>query len=160
MGVAPEPDTAHLFTEARWREHHRGLGLAEEPLPCPWATGEPVSVREGKGAPSDALPKSMVWAVAMDVRGHIATVTSTGGRTNKVAGRVGDTPSMGAGFWAEEWSQGERGTVAIGVSGTGDGDVSVFSSVSLRSAAHGKHAVVFHLVSDGVDDRAPHAVLG
>ena len=29
--------------------------------------------------------------------------TSTGGLTNKLAGRIGDTPTVGAGFWAEEW---------------------------------------------------------
>ncbi|WP_457824617.1 isoaspartyl peptidase/L-asparaginase, partial [Staphylococcus aureus] len=29
--------------------------------------------------------------------------TSTGGLTNKLTGRIGDTPTVGAGFWAEEW---------------------------------------------------------
>ncbi|OTA31401.1 hypothetical protein BTJ68_07674 [Hortaea werneckii EXF-2000] len=29
--------------------------------------------------------------------------TSTGGITNKLPGRIGDTPTLGAGFWAEEW---------------------------------------------------------
>jgi len=31
------------------------------------------------------------------------SATSTGGLTNKYSSRIGDTPSFGAGFWAEEW---------------------------------------------------------
>jgi isoaspartyl peptidase/L-asparaginase-like protein (Ntn-hydrolase superfamily) len=45
-------------------------------------------------------------------------------------GRIGDTPQMGCGFWAEEWKvsglwdkiTGKK-VRAVGVSGTGDGDV-------------------------------------
>ncbi len=79
-----------------------------------------------------------VGAVALDMRGCIAVCTSTGGQTNKLPGRVGDTPHDGAGFWAEEW-QTPRGrwrrwlprswsskVHAVGVSGTGDGDVRPF----------------------------------
>ncbi|GBE81372.1 asparaginase [Sparassis latifolia] len=120
-------DPSYFFTEQRWREHRRGLGLPEEPLPYP---------SEGPDVPQnlDHLPTGTVGAVALDVRGCIAAVTSTGGRTNKLVGRVGDTPSMGAGFWAEGWRiegwaqrawrkvQGKGATVALGVSGTGDGD--------------------------------------
>ena len=32
--------------------------------------------------------------------------TSTGGLTNKLPCRIGDTPTIGAGFWAEEWNEG------------------------------------------------------
>ena len=42
-------------------------------------------------------------AVALDAEGVVCAATSTGGMTNKLAGRVGDTPTLGAGFWAEEW---------------------------------------------------------
>jgi len=78
------------------------------------------------------MPMGTVGAVALDVRGCIAACTSTGGRTNKLPGRIGDTPHNGAGFWAEEWQlpRWRRwlphpwwGKVrAVGVSGTGDGD--------------------------------------
>ncbi|OCH91801.1 asparaginase [Obba rivulosa] len=122
-------DESYFFTEARWREHRRGLGLPEEPLPYPPTSNERV--------PSellDQLPTGTVGAVALDVRGCIACLTSTGGRTNKLVGRVGDTPIMGAGFWAEEWEvkgwvrktwrkvTRKSKKVAVGVSGTGDGD--------------------------------------
>ena len=41
-----------------------------------------------------------VGAVALDVHGNLASATSTGGLTNKVFGRVGDTPIIGAGTYA------------------------------------------------------------
>lgn len=136
-------DPSYYFTETRWLEHRRGLGLPDEPYP------------DGK-TPSDypfdsldQLPTGTVGAVALDVRGCIASVTSTGGRTNKLVGRIGDTPQMGSGFWAEEWKEkqwfrkmlnrvhGRTSKKAVGISGTGDGDVShlLFSFyISLYSA--------------------------
>ncbi|KAI0344637.1 asparaginase [Trametopsis cervina] len=120
-------DESYFFTEARWREHRRGLGLPEEPLPHHGGSDEVF-------VPLDQLPTGTVGAVALDIRGCIAAVTSTGGRTNKLVGRIGDTPSMGSGFWAEEWPahsrlrrmwnhlRGRHSSTAVGVSGTGDGD--------------------------------------
>jgi len=120
-------DESYFFTEARWREHRRGLGLPEEPLPH-------HDERSWSYSPIDQLPTGTVGAVALDLRGCVAAVTSTGGRTNKLVGRIGDTPSMGSGFWAEEWPvhgrlrrvwnrlRGKHATRAVGVSGTGDGD--------------------------------------
>ena len=125
-------DESYFFTEARWREHRKALGLPEEPLPYP---GKNFAESESNDVPLDLLPTGTVGAVALDIRGCIAAVTSTGGRTNKLAGRIGDTPSMAAGFWAEEWRvkgrlrrflqrvRGKDTKVAVGVSGTGDGDV-------------------------------------
>ncbi|GLB37244.1 putative asparaginase [Lyophyllum shimeji] len=127
-------DPSYFFTERRWKEHRRGLGLPDEPVP-PHA--QPVLVDDSTPVPLDLLPKGTVGAVALDVRGCIAAATSTGGRTNKLVGRIGDTPSMGSGFWAEAWHAPERSWVqkvlgrlfrqkrhprAVGVSGTGDGD--------------------------------------
>lgn len=122
-------DESYFWTEARWREHRRGLGLPEEPLPS--HIGGKEAVPEDL---LDNLPTGTVGAVALDERGCIAACTSTGGRTNKLVGRIGDTPHMGAGFWAEEWAvkgwvrrtwrkaKGKGTKVALGVSGTGDGD--------------------------------------
>lgn len=66
-----------------------------------------------------------VGAVACDSHGHVAAATSTGGLTNKRPGRVGDTPMIGAGVFADDQScavsctgQGEffmRGMVAADV---------------------------------------------
>ena len=71
--------------------------------------------REGTlGAASEAEKHGTVGAVALDARGHLAAATSTGGYTNKPAGRVGDSPVIGAGTYARD------GTCAI--SGTGQGE--------------------------------------
>jgi beta-aspartyl-peptidase (threonine type) len=126
-------DSSYFYTERRWREHRRGLGLPEEPLPYP-----SDDTPNEKYPSLDQLPKGTIGAVALDIRGCIAALTSTGGRTNKLIGRIGDTPHMGSGFWAEEWEptkatlwralldkiHGRHRPTALGVSGTGDGDVS------------------------------------
>ncbi|KAK1229153.1 hypothetical protein PQX77_007725 [Marasmius sp. AFHP31] len=119
-------DPSYFFTERRWKEHRRGLGLPDEPYPY------------GKGARDrdeslDMNPKGTVGAVALDTDGCICSVTSTGGRTNKLVGRIGDTPLMASGYWAESWKStgwrsmwnmmtGKPTEKAIGISGTGDGD--------------------------------------
>jgi beta-aspartyl-peptidase (threonine type) len=43
-----------------------------------------------------------VGAVALDVHGHVAAATSTGGMTGKRWGRVGDSPLIGAGTYADD----------------------------------------------------------
>ena len=45
--------------------------------------------------------KGTVGAVASDQHGHLAAATSTGGMTNKRYSRIGDTPLIGAGTWAD-----------------------------------------------------------
>lgn len=125
-------DPSYFFTEQRWKEHRRGLGLPDEPYP----PGQNPS-KDKPQESLDQVPMGTVGAVALDCRGCIASVTSTGGKTNKMVGRIGDTPQMGAGFWAEEWKENRlfkkvfnklhcrRPVRAIGVSGTGDGDVNL-----------------------------------
>ena len=49
-----------------------------------------------------AIPTGTVGAVALDCDGRLAAATSTGGTLNKVWGRVGDTPIIGSGTWADE----------------------------------------------------------
>ena len=58
--------------------------------------------------------KGTVGVVALDAYGNIAAGTSTGGMTNKTPGRIGDSPIIGAGTWAENG--------VCGVSGTGHGE--------------------------------------
>lgn len=55
-----------------------------------------------------------VGAVALDKHGHIAAATSTGGMTAKTPGRVGDSPVIGAGTWADDK------TAAISATGHGE----------------------------------------
>ena len=55
-----------------------------------------------------------VGAVALDKMGNISAATSTGGMTNKLPGRVGDSPIIGSGTWAQNG--------VCGVSSTGHGE--------------------------------------
>jgi len=56
--------------------------------------------REKTAAPAKAPHHGTVGAVALDTQGHLAAGTSTGGMTNKRYGRVGDSPIIGAGTYA------------------------------------------------------------
>lgn len=47
-------------------------------------------------------PGDTVGAVARDAAGHVAAATSTGGTKNKWVGRVGDSPIIGSGAWADD----------------------------------------------------------
>ena len=57
-----------------------------------------------------ASPLGTVGAVALDRDGHIAAGTSTGGTQNKHPGRVGDTPILGAGTYADDHVGGASAT--------------------------------------------------
>jgi beta-aspartyl-peptidase (threonine type) len=58
--------------------------------------------------------RGTVGAVARDALGHLAAATSTGGMTNKLPGRVGDAPVIGAGTFADDRS------AAISCTGAGE----------------------------------------
>src|SRR5882762_6104194 len=86
----------YFRTEARIRELEEARHQAEQ-----WKATAP-----GAGG--------TVGAVALDGAGHLAAATSTGGITNKHRGRVGDSPIIGAGTYADDgW---------CAVSGTGQGE--------------------------------------
>ena len=65
-------------------------------------------------APDDRdIPTGTVGCVALDQSGNLAAATSTGGTLNKMEGRVGDTPIIGSGTWADD---------VVAVSCTGQGE--------------------------------------
>jgi beta-aspartyl-peptidase (threonine type) len=72
---------------------------------------EPRPAATTPNGPTAAI--GTVGAVALDVHGHLAAATSTGGMTNKRWGRVGDVPVLGAGTYAND---------ACAVSATGWGE--------------------------------------
>jgi beta-aspartyl-peptidase (threonine type) len=63
-----------------------------------------------------------VGAVALDAHGNLAAATSTGGYTGKMPGRVGDSPLVGAGTYADNR--------ACAVSGTGHGEAFIRAAVA------------------------------
>ena len=78
--VAPK----YFYTQERWQQLQKALA------------DEKANNREPKSTPHHGT----VGAVALDVNGNLAAGTSTGGMTNKRYGRVGDSPLIGAGTYA------------------------------------------------------------
>lgn len=72
------------------------------------------------------LVHGTVGAVARDGRGRLAAATSTGGLLNKLPGRVGDSPLIGAGCWADE---------RCAVSCTGQGEYFIRAAVAADVSA-------------------------
>lgn len=62
----------------------------------------PIGVTETEMLENE-LGHGTVGAVALDAHGKLASATSTGGVFGKLEGRVGDTPLIGAGTWADEF---------------------------------------------------------
>lgn len=127
LGVEPvEP--GHFFTERRWKSLVRSLeaqGLPVPPRP-PGASQDPraeLAHDEGK--------HGTVGAVAVDIHGHVAAATSTGGLTAKRWGRIGDSPIIGAGTYASDQ--------ACAVSATGSGEFFIRLAVAHEIAALVRH---------------------
>ena len=78
-----------------------------------------------------------VGAVAIDNNGNLASATSTGGTRHKLPGRVGDSPLVGSGGYADNW------TAAVGATGHGEALMKII--ISKR---------VCDLVGDGLSAQA------
>jgi beta-aspartyl-peptidase (threonine type) len=118
-------DPAFYFTERRWRSMERAVGEMGLPLPeRPDGAPEPEEIEEGH---LDLLEREhrfgTVGVVALDQSGHIVAGTSTGGTTAKRWGRVGDSPVIGAGTYAD---------ALCGVSATGTGEYFIRLNVAAR----------------------------
>ena len=101
---------------------------------------EAVLRDRARGAAADDFDRhGTVGAVARDRAGRLAAATSTGGLTGKLPGRVGDTPVLGAGTWAD---------AACAVSATGHGE-----SFMRLAAAHEVSARV-RLAGQGLERAA------
>jgi len=82
------------------------------PLPDP----ESYFMRAGRfesNHPPGVLAHGTVGCVVLDAHGRLASATSTAGVFGKLPGRVGDTPLIGAGTWAD-------GTAAVSCTGQGE----------------------------------------
>ncbi len=91
----------YFWTEQRWRELQEALKKEEKsrkdaPSPQP----SPPEGREGR-VRGRQRHFGTVGAVALDRDGNLAAGTSTGGMTNKWSGRIGDSPIIGAGTYAD-----------------------------------------------------------
>ena len=79
----------------------------------------------------NSKPIGTVGAVACDFSGNVAAATSTGGMTNKKFGRIGDTPLIGAGTFADNKS--------CAVSCTGHGEFFMLASTAFDVSARMKY---------------------
>lgn len=105
----------YFFVEHRWEQllKAREAGVIQ----LDHTAEEPVLIEEldnNLTKTADNKPIGTVGAVACDVFGNLAAATSTGGMTNKKFGRVGDTPIIGAGNYAE------NATCAVSCTGHGE----------------------------------------
>jgi L-asparaginase / beta-aspartyl-peptidase len=69
--------------------------------------------------------RGTVGAVVLDDAGRLAAATSTGGTSGQLSGRVGDSPLIGAGTWADE---------RVAISATGDGERIIRAAAAHRVA--------------------------
>ena len=97
-------EPAWLITELRKKQWSRW----KEQNARPGATDEDDSVLD-----HDMEGMGTVGAVALDKNGNVAAATSTGGMTGKPKGRIGDTPIIGAGTWADP-------NIAVSCTGVGE----------------------------------------
>ena len=119
-------EPAWFFTERRWASMERALISQGLPVPPrPEGAPEPEPVDHG-ALERDAREHRFgtVGVVALDRDGNIAAGTSTGGTTAKRWGRVGDSPIIGAGTYANNES--------CGVSSTGTGEYFIRLTVASR----------------------------
>ena len=110
--------TPHVMLIGKGAEDFaRAEKLAFEPLEwfvTPARVEQLKRAKEKAAGKSAALHLGTVGAVALDRQGHLAAATSTGGLANKFPGRVGDSPIIGAGTYAED------GFAAISCTGHGE----------------------------------------
>ncbi|MGR3629998.1 MAG: isoaspartyl peptidase/L-asparaginase family protein [Sulfitobacter sp.] len=109
-------DRDYFFTQSRWDALQETLAMRAR----------------GEVSDDPAVRHGTVGAVARDTAGNIAAATSTGGMTAKAPGRVGDTPMIGAGTFADN--------ATCAVSATGHGEVFIRWNAAGEIAARMRHA--------------------
>jgi len=112
-------DPSYFWTERRWKDLQRELMEENKGKSSTENRSWDTTLSEHKFG--------TVGAVAVDQSGNIAAGTSTGGMTNKRFGRVGDSPIIGAGNYADNES--------CAVSGTGHGEFFIRYTVAHDIAA-------------------------
>ncbi|HEY2253842.1 MAG TPA: isoaspartyl peptidase/L-asparaginase, partial [Planctomycetaceae bacterium] len=118
-------DPKYFWTEQRWKQLQDELKEDREAaakkksdaLPQPKKKAEGKADKSGGADAGTGRPGyewSTVGAVAVDVAGNLAAGTSTGGMSNKQYGRIGDSPVIGAGTYAD------NRTCAVSCTGHGE----------------------------------------
>lgn len=111
QGLA-QVDNSYFNTERRYEQLERArerLGKAD---------------KQAYLALDDKYKMGTVGAVALDQHGNLAAATSTGGMTAKRYGRIGDSPIIGAGTWADN------------------------ASCAVSATGHGEYFIRYHVAAD------------
>lgn len=117
-------DTAYFFEERRWKQLLKAKKEEKQILDHSDTSGiNDIDLKDKKFG--------TVGAVALDKDGNLSAATSTGGMTNKRFGRVGDSPIIGAGTYADN--------VTCAVSCTGHGEYFIRNVVAYDVAAMMKY---------------------
>jgi beta-aspartyl-peptidase (threonine type) len=139
-------DDEYFFTEHRYRQLQDAIEEGRIQLDHAASadgTGPLFNVETRRRGDTDTNPhsafripqsKGTVGAVACDANGNLAAATSTGGMTNKKFGRIGDTPVIGAGTYADN--------ATCAVSCTGHGEYFMRAVTAYDIAARMKYAAV------------------
>lgn len=135
-------DSSYFDTEKRMQQLEKAL--AEDKI----ALDHDVATQEAE--PIDPEHKyGTVGAVAIDVNGNLAAATSTGGMTNKQVGRIGDSPIIGAGCYADNES------VAVSCTGTGEYFIRLVAAHEIASLVKYKGLTIEEAAQDVVMMRIP-----
>lgn len=119
-----EPVVMMAGVEAsRWAERHGFRQVPEESMITEYVRARLRDVLNGTGKSNFA--GGTVGAVARDAKGRLAAGTSTGGTMGKWPGRVGDSPVIGAGNYADD---------VAAISATGDGEAFLRMVFAVRVA--------------------------
>lgn len=139
--------SSYFYTKDRWEQLQRALQREK---------GKKTTVRYDPanstiyGAGEEDEKFGTVGCVALDEKGNLAAGTSTGGMTNKMYDRIGDSPIIGAGTFAN------NATCAISCTGWGEffirtlaaktvSDLMEYKGISLKQAAD---TVIHHIIPD------------
>lgn len=112
-------EPGYFHTESRWRALRRTLEMQRR------------GVTDDNTEADEARRHGTVGAVARDRHGSLAAATSTGGMTAKLPGRVGDSPIIGAGTYADN--------ATCAVSATGHGEFFIRFGAAHEIAARIRH---------------------
>ena len=141
-------DPSYFYTEARYQQWMKARGTSGTMLDHDAATN--FAFENGSGDPIDPDKKfGTVGAVALDAHGHLAAATSTGGITNKQAGRVGDAPLIGAGCYAND------ATCAVSTTGTGEMFIRMLAAYDVSAQMEYRGASLEDAANDVVMNKLP-----
>ncbi|SEI61366.1 isoaspartyl peptidase/L-asparaginase family protein [Paraburkholderia diazotrophica] len=149
-------DPSYFHTDARHRQWQLARDQQRAMLDHDGATL--AAQTPAMQAKDDALPHEpidpnrkfgTVGAVAVDLYGHVAAATSTGGITNKQLGRVGDAPLIGAGCYADD------ATCAVSTTGSGEMFMRMVAAYDVAAQMAYRNVSLEEAANDVVMNRLP-----